>query len=89
MALGAEPGRLVWLFLKAGMQLAIVGTVIGLGAAFALLHILTKMLPVVPGNDPRVVACVAVILVAIAVIACWLPAWRASKVSPTVALRAE
>jgi putative ABC transport system permease protein len=89
MALGAAPGRLVWLFLKGGMQLALIGTAIGLGAAFALLHILTKMLPVVPGNDPRVVAGVALILISIAVLACWLPAWRASKVSPTVALRAE
>jgi predicted permease len=89
MALGAEPGRLVWLFLKGGMELALVGTAAGLGAAFALLHILTKMLPIVPGNDPRVVACVALILILIAVLACWLPAWRASKVSPTVALRAE
>jgi predicted permease len=89
MALGAEPGRLIWLFLKGGMQLALVGTAAGLGAAFALLHILTKMLPIVPGNDPCVVACVALILILIAVMACWLPAWRASKVSPTTALRAE
>jgi putative ABC transport system permease protein len=89
LALGAEPRRLVWLFLKSGMQLALIGAAAGLGAAFALLHILTKMLPIVPGNDPRMVAYVAVILVAIAAAACWLPAWRASKVSPTVALRAE
>ncbi|HEY5227181.1 MAG TPA: FtsX-like permease family protein, partial [Opitutaceae bacterium] len=89
MALGAEPRRLLWLFLKGGMQLALIGTAAGLGASFALLHILTKMLPIVPGNDPRVVACVALILIAISVVACWLPAWRASKVSPTVALRAE
>jgi putative ABC transport system permease protein len=89
LALGAAPGRLVWLFLKAGMLLALIGAASGIGAAFALLHILTKMLPIVPGNDPRMVAFVAVILVAIAAVACWLPAWRASKVSPTVALRAE
>jgi ABC-type antimicrobial peptide transport system permease subunit len=79
----------VWLFLKAGMLLALIGAASGIGAAFALLYILTKMLPIVPGNDPRMVAFVAVILVAIAAVACWLPAWRASKVSPTVALRAE
>jgi predicted permease len=89
MALGAQPGGLVWLFLKNGMVLAATGAIIGLVASFVLLNVLGKMLPFVPGNDPRVVIGVACFLVAVALVACWLPAWRASKVSPTIALSLE
>jgi ABC-type antimicrobial peptide transport system permease subunit len=89
MALGAQPGGLVWLFLRNGIQLAVVGTVVGLTASFLLLNFLGKMLPNLPGNDPRVVTAVAGLLILIALLACWLPARRVTKVSPTVALRAE
>ena len=89
MALGAQPGRLTLMFLGNGMRLVLIGTAAGLLAAFELLNILKKMLPGVPGSDPRVVAYVAVLLMVIALLACWLPAWRATKVSPTAALRAE
>jgi putative ABC transport system permease protein len=89
MALGAEARGIVWLFLKNGLQLAAVGTIVGLVASFLLLNFLAKMLPFVPGNDPRVVVEVALFLVAVALLACWLPAWRTTKVSPTIALRTE
>jgi ABC-type antimicrobial peptide transport system permease subunit len=89
MALGAQPGGLVWLFLKNGIALAAIGATIGLVASLILLHVLAKMLPFVPGNDPRVVAGVASFLVAVALAACWLPAKRATKISPTVALSSE
>ena len=89
MALGAQPGGLVWLFLKNGIALATIGATIGLVASFILLHVLAKMLPFVPGNDPRVVAGVASFLVAVALAACWLPAQRATKISPTIALSSE
>jgi putative ABC transport system permease protein len=89
MALGAQPSSLVWLFLKGGVQLAAAGAVLGVGAAYALVVVLSRMLPQVPGRDPRVIAGVAVLLFAVAVIACWIPARRSTKVSPTVALRTE
>jgi len=89
MALGAQPAGLAWLFLKNGIQLATVGWVIGLGTSFLLLSFLTKMLPNLPGNNPLFVIAVSFLLVATALLACWLPARRATKVDPTVALRSE
>jgi putative ABC transport system permease protein len=89
MALGAGPGSLIWLFLKNGVQLASVGAAIGLLAAYFLIAILTRWLPVLPGRDPWVVLGVAVFLGATALFACWIPALRATRVNPTVALRAE
>jgi hypothetical protein len=89
MALGAQTASLVWLFLKNGIQLALVGSAIGLTASFFLLKFLTKMLPNLPGSDPWVVTFVLILLFAIAVVACWLPALRTTKISPTIALRAE
>jgi putative ABC transport system permease protein len=89
MALGAQPGGLVWLFLKNGIQLAALGASIGLLASFILLNFLGKMLPFVPGNDPRVVVGIAFVLVGVALLACWLPARRSTRISPTIALRTE
>ena len=89
MALGAQPGDIVGLFLRNGIKLALIGAAIGLGAAYVLLNVLAKMLPMVPGTNHAVVVGVAVTLILIAVIASWLPARRTTKVSPTVALRAE
>ncbi len=89
MALGAQPAGLVWLFLRNGIVLALVGSAIGLGASFYLINFLSRTLPNLPGNEPGLVAAVAGILIAVAVLACWLPARRATQVSPVVALRAE
>jgi putative ABC transport system permease protein len=89
MALGAQPGGIVWLFLRNGIQLAVLGASIGLGAAFSLTFILSRMIPVLPGRDPWVVVGTALFLVSISLFACWLPARRTSSVSPTIALRSE
>jgi putative ABC transport system permease protein len=89
MALGAGSGSLIWLFLRNGVRLAFLGSAIGLGAAYILISILTRWLPVLPGRDPWVVLGVAVFLGAIALVACWIPALRATRVNPTVALRSE
>jgi ABC-type lipoprotein release transport system permease subunit len=89
MALGAQPAGLVWLFLRNGIVLALVGAAVGTGASLSLINFLSKTLPNLPGNDPGVVAAVAGILMAVAVLACWLPARRATRVSPLVALRTE
>jgi len=89
MALGAQPNAIVWLFLKSGIRLAALGAVLGVGAAYALVLILSRTVPQVPGRDPRTIAEVAVLLFAVAIVACWLPARRTTRVSPTVALRSE
>jgi ABC-type antimicrobial peptide transport system permease subunit len=89
MALGAQPSGIVWLFLRNGIQLAVLGASIGLGAAFPLTFILSRMIPVLPGRDPWDVVGTALFLVSISLFACWLPARRTSSVSPTIALRSE
>jgi putative ABC transport system permease protein len=89
MALGAQPASLIWLFLRNGLQLAAIGTAIGLASSFVLLNVLTKLLLFLPGNDPWVVAGVACVLMIVALVACWLPARRTTRISPTIALRAE
>jgi putative ABC transport system permease protein len=58
-------------------------------ASLYRINFLEKTLPNLPGSDTRLVAAVAVILIAVAILACWLPARRATQVSPAVALRME
>jgi ABC-type antimicrobial peptide transport system permease subunit len=89
MALGAQPGSLVWLFVRDGIQLALTGAVIGLVAAYFLVVTLHRMIPALPGKDPWLVAGMALLLVVVALVACWLPARRTTRISPTVALRGD
>lgn len=89
MALGAQAGDVRWLFLRGGVRLALLGTGIGVLGSFGLMRILTQRMAIVPGNDPWVVIGVAALLISVTLLACWLPAWRATKVNPLVALRAE
>ena len=89
MALGAAPGDLQWLVLRRGLVLAAAGVVIGLGAAWGLTRLLQSVLFETSPHDPMTYAAVAAVLLAVAAAACWLPARRAAKVDPMVALRAE
>jgi putative ABC transport system permease protein len=89
MALGAQPGSIIWLFVRNGIILAGIGAVAGLGISFFLVTVLGRLLPALPGKDPGVVVCAAFLLVLAALFACRLPARRTTKISPTVALRAE
>jgi putative ABC transport system permease protein len=89
MAVGAQSADVCWLFIRYGVRLALVGTAIGLAGSFALLRVLNQKVSIIPGDDPRVVIGVAILLALIALLACWLPAWRATKVDPVVALRTE
>jgi putative ABC transport system permease protein len=89
MALGAQPRSVIWLFVKNGLQLAGLGAGLGLVAAYILVTTLGRILPALPGKDPWVVLGAACALVAVAVFACWLPARRTTRISPTVALRTE
>jgi predicted permease len=89
MALGAQVKDVLWLVLGQGVRLAAVGAAIGLGLAWALVRLLTSVIPALHGSDPVTVAGVAVLLSTVAVFACWIPARRATRISPTEALRAE
>src|SRR5229473_3220062 len=89
MALGARGGAVVRLVVGQGMRLAALGA--GLGVAFALLlgRVIAALLYGVGPHDPVTFAAVVVLLLGAALLACWVPARRASRVDPLIALRAE
>jgi putative ABC transport system permease protein len=89
IALGASSGNVLLLVLRHGLGLAAVGVAIGIPAAMAGSRLLTSLLFGVRATDPTVFASVALLVSAVALAACWIPAWRATQVAPTEALRAE
>jgi putative ABC transport system permease protein len=89
MALGARQQDVLRLVLWQGTRLALLGVTIGLGVALTLAHLITRLLYGVSATDPATFAGVATLLTAIAVAACWIPARRAMRVDPVVALRYE
>lgn len=89
MALGASPQRIVWLVLKKGMSLTILGVGVGLVASFALTRLMSSLLFGVRAADPLTYFAVPALLGLVAVLACLVPARRAVKVDPVVALRYE
>ena len=89
LALGAQTSQVRKMVVRQGMGLAIVGVVIGLGAAFGLARLMTAFLFGVAPRDPVVFVGVPLLLALVAFVAVWLPARRASRVDPIVALRYE
>lgn len=87
--MGAQRRDILGLVLKKGMRLALVGVVIGLGAAFALTRLMSALLFGVSTADPLTYSAIAVLLTLVALLACYLPARRATKVDPLCALRYE
>jgi putative ABC transport system permease protein len=87
LALGATQGNILALVLKRGMRLTVLGVVVGLVGAFALTRLMTSLLFGVGAADPLTFISLPLLLAGVALLACWIPARRATKVDPLVALR--
>jgi putative ABC transport system permease protein len=88
-ALGASRRDILALILRQGMTLTVLGVAIGLGGAVVASQALVTLLFGVTRFDSATYLSVVALLLGVSAIACWLPAWRAARVDPTITLRAE
>jgi putative ABC transport system permease protein len=89
IALGARRADVLGMVLRQGMQMAGLGIVIGIAGAFALTRLLSALLHGVKATDPSTFIAVSLVLALTALVACWLPALKATRVDPLHALRYE
>jgi ABC-type antimicrobial peptide transport system permease subunit len=89
MALGAAQGDVVWLVMREVLMLVGIGVVLGLAGAWGLGRLISSQLYGVTANDPVSIAAAATLLAVVALVAGYVPAWRATRVNPVLALRYE
>lgn len=89
VALGAQHGNILWLILGQGLRLAVVGGTLGILASFALTRYMSHLLFGISPRDPQTFVAIPFALFAVALLACYIPARRAMRVDPIVALRYE
>jgi ABC-type lipoprotein release transport system permease subunit len=89
IALGAQGRDVLWLVIRQGMMLALLGLLLGLAGAWALTRLMTSVLYGVSATDVVTFAGVTLLLALIVLLACWIPARRATKVDPMIALRCD
>ncbi|HVU36520.1 MAG TPA: ABC transporter permease [Opitutaceae bacterium] len=89
IALGAQGRDVVWLILRTGLVLACIGTAVGLTASFGMAHLINANSADFPMQDPWIILGVAALLLGVALFASWIPALRASRIDPLVALRSD
>lgn len=89
MALGAQSRDVLWLVLGKGALLILAGSLIGIAGAYGVSRLLLALIPSLPTRDPMIVALTGAALALVALLACYIPARRATRVDPLVALRSE
>ncbi|MBO0860604.1 MAG: ABC transporter permease [Chloracidobacterium sp.] len=89
VALGAQRGDVIRLVIWKGLTMTLVGITVGIGAAMALSSVMKSLLFSVSATDPLTYIVIALLLISVALLACWIPARRATKVDPLVALNFE
>jgi ABC-type antimicrobial peptide transport system permease subunit len=89
MALGAEPGAIVWMVVRQGLALALLGTLVGMASAALLVRSLSAMLYDTRPTDPTTFLAVSLLFLTVAAVACFIPARQVTGVNPVSALRQE
>jgi ABC-type antimicrobial peptide transport system permease subunit len=89
LAIGAQVRDILWLVLGKGLRLAVLGTLIGIAGAFALARLLSSAIPSLQSNSALAIVLVSAVLMVVSLLASWLPARRATRIDPVVALRYE
>jgi putative ABC transport system permease protein len=89
VALGAERKRILRLFIGQGLVISLVGTIVGIAGAVGLSRWLRELVFGVEATDPLTLSAVGILLLFVAMLACYVPARRATKIDPLLALRVE